>query len=239
VLATRTTVDVHWQDGRQARGAPAAAHAPCEHLDDHDFWPDDFVEEKPAVDDLDEDGALQTLTLSLNPPTPRPYIQPGLLIAACGDEAPRCCDSPGLPLSWARCTIGGLAVARLGQLCWHAACLQPGLHWCAAGAAPRPLPRTGVVLRVNAAARTAVVAWLGQAADGSLQPLEPAEAGETVSVYSIVVSCPALCILGAVFADSLLHPRQNILERSLQRPRRDDALGGVVVEQLTAGESTV
>jgi hypothetical protein len=68
----------------------------------------------------------------------------------------------------------------------------------AAGAAPRPLPRTGVVLRVNAAARTAVVAWLGQATDGSLQPLEPAEAGETVSVYSIVVSCPALCIVGAV-----------------------------------------
>jgi len=59
VLATRTTVDVHWQDGRHARGAPAAAHAPCEHLDDHDFWPDDFVEEKPAVDDLDEDGAAR------------------------------------------------------------------------------------------------------------------------------------------------------------------------------------
>ena len=115
---------------------------------------------------------------------------------------------------------GGLAVARLGQLCWHAACLQPGLHWCAAGAAPRPLPRTGVVLRVNAAARTAVVAWLGQAADGSLQPLEPAEAGETVSVYSIVVSCPALCILGAVFADSSLHPRQSRLEFAVAKARR-------------------
>ncbi len=107
VLATRTTVDVHWQDGRQARGAPAAAHGPCEHLDDPDFWPDDFVEEKPAVDDLDEDGAAQTLTLSLNPPTLRAYIQPGLHGAACGDEAPHCCDSPGLPLSYGRAAQRG------------------------------------------------------------------------------------------------------------------------------------
>ena len=57
----------------------------------------------------------------------------------------------------------------------------------AAGAVSAPLPRTGVVRRVSAAARTAVVAWLAQAADGSLQALPPGEAGETVSVYSIAV----------------------------------------------------
>jgi len=61
----------------------------------------------------------------------------------------------------------------------------------AAGALPAPLPCTGVVLKVNSAARTAVVAWLKQAASGSLQPLQPGEAGETVSVYSIMV-CPCV-----------------------------------------------
>ena len=59
VLRTHTLVDVHWQDGREVRGAPSTAHVPVEHLDDHDFWPDDFVEEKAVLDDLDEPGALQ------------------------------------------------------------------------------------------------------------------------------------------------------------------------------------
>lgn len=64
----------------------------------------------------------------------------------------------------------------------------------AAGALPAPLPRTGVVLKVNSAARTAVVAWLEQAASGALQPLQPGEAGETVSVYSIMVRpCERQC----------------------------------------------
>lgn len=60
VLRTHTLVDVHWQDGREGCGAPATAHVPVEHLDDHDFWPDDFVEEKAAVDDLDEPGTVHT-----------------------------------------------------------------------------------------------------------------------------------------------------------------------------------
>ena len=62
MLGTHTRVDVHWQDGREERGAPSTAFVPCEHLDDHDFWPDDFVEEKAVVDDLDEPG---TFALSL------------------------------------------------------------------------------------------------------------------------------------------------------------------------------
>lgn len=66
MLGTHTRVDVHWQDGREERGAPSTTFVPCEHLDDHDFWPDDFVEEKAVVDDLDEPGAFSLSRLCPN-----------------------------------------------------------------------------------------------------------------------------------------------------------------------------
>ena len=55
VVGTHTTVDVKWQDGRVETGIAAIDVIPRIFFDEHDFWPDDFVEEVP--DDLDSTTA--------------------------------------------------------------------------------------------------------------------------------------------------------------------------------------
>ena len=51
VIATTTLLDIAWQDGRYSYAAPAREFCPISHVDEHDFWPEDLVEDKP--DDLD------------------------------------------------------------------------------------------------------------------------------------------------------------------------------------------
>ena len=108
VMGSHTVADVVWQDGRREGGVAASTLLPITHLDDHDFWPDDLVLERP----LDDDDA------------------------------------------------GSPARGR------------------------RPTPRSGVVLSVDAAERTATVAWLTRGDDGRLSPPDPTTA-TIVPVYSI------------------------------------------------------
>ncbi|KAK9804890.1 hypothetical protein WJX72_010490 [[Myrmecia] bisecta] len=105
VINTRTVVDVRWQDGGLEQGLAAAECLPFEQQDDHDFWPEDVVEEK--ADEL--------------------------------------ADTP-----------------------------------------PAWRPRTGIVQRVNAAARTAVIKWLEKGFDDQAALMDIACLPETtVSVYAI------------------------------------------------------
>ena len=108
VMGSHTVADVVWQDGRRESGVAASALLPITHLDDHDFWPDDLVLERPVDDD----------------------------------------DAGGATRGW------------------------------------RPSPRSGVVLSVDAAERTAAVAWLTRGDDGRLAAPDPATA-TVVPVYSI------------------------------------------------------
>ena len=41
----RSEVEVVWQDGSVERGVPSAELYPIHHLDDHEFFPGDFVTE--------------------------------------------------------------------------------------------------------------------------------------------------------------------------------------------------
>ena len=40
-------MDLDWQDGRSEKGRPAVTLLPRHHLDDREFWPDDFVQLAP------------------------------------------------------------------------------------------------------------------------------------------------------------------------------------------------
>ena len=40
-------MDLDWQDGRSEAGIPAVSLLPRHHLDDREFWPNDFVQLVP------------------------------------------------------------------------------------------------------------------------------------------------------------------------------------------------
>lgn len=54
VIATRTTVDIQWQDGSVQWGASARDFLPVSFHDEHDFAIGDFVEERDPFADMDE-----------------------------------------------------------------------------------------------------------------------------------------------------------------------------------------
>eukprot|EP00271_Cylindrocystis_brebissonii_P005211 TRINITY_DN17172_c1_g4_i1.p1 TRINITY_DN17172_c1_g4~~TRINITY_DN17172_c1_g4_i1.p1 ORF type:complete len:1392 (+),score=291.27 TRINITY_DN17172_c1_g4_i1:430-4605(+) len=47
VVRTDTTVEVMWQDGTKSFDVPAVSLVPVSHFGDHDFWPGEFVVERP------------------------------------------------------------------------------------------------------------------------------------------------------------------------------------------------
>lgn len=56
-MATRTMVDIQWQDGTFQAGAAAKDFLPMSFHDDHDFAVGDFVEERDPFADMDEKPA--------------------------------------------------------------------------------------------------------------------------------------------------------------------------------------
>lgn len=54
VVATRTTVDIQWQDSTFQSSAEAKSFLPVSFHDDHDFMVGDFVEERDPFADMDE-----------------------------------------------------------------------------------------------------------------------------------------------------------------------------------------
>ena len=83
-LATRSEVEVVWQDGTVEQGVPSRELYPIHHLDDHEFFPGDFVTEARdgfhphsygVVQEVDHAGrccrcAVSTLSLPLSTPLP-------------------------------------------------------------------------------------------------------------------------------------------------------------------------
>jgi hypothetical protein len=47
IRCTHTTVDVQWQDGTLTKGLPATSLVPHHHIQDTEYWPEDFVILKP------------------------------------------------------------------------------------------------------------------------------------------------------------------------------------------------
>ena len=55
---TTTAVDVRWQDGRQEARVPARDLVPVAHLDEHDFFVGDLVEEIDPLADMDAEAQV-------------------------------------------------------------------------------------------------------------------------------------------------------------------------------------
>ena len=53
---TSTVVDVRWQNGRQEAGVRGRDLEPVTHLDEHDFFVGDLVEEIDPLADMDADA---------------------------------------------------------------------------------------------------------------------------------------------------------------------------------------
>lgn len=49
VVSTNTTVDVVWQDKRKTSGIPSTHLTPVFHLDEHEFFPGDYVNDKRGM----------------------------------------------------------------------------------------------------------------------------------------------------------------------------------------------
>ena len=58
VVLTTTTADIRWQDGTLQEAVPARDLIPMDHLDDHDFFVGDLVEEVDPFEDLEAPEAL-------------------------------------------------------------------------------------------------------------------------------------------------------------------------------------
>ncbi len=56
---TTTAVDVRWQDGRQEAGVPARDLVPVAHLDEHDFFVGDLVEDIDPLADMDAEALVR------------------------------------------------------------------------------------------------------------------------------------------------------------------------------------
>ena len=52
-MLTTTTADIRWQDGTLQGAVPTRDLIPMEHLDDHDFFVGDFVEEVDPFADME------------------------------------------------------------------------------------------------------------------------------------------------------------------------------------------
>jgi len=62
VEMTMTAVDVRWQDGRQEARVPARDLVPVAHLDEHDFFVGDLVEEIDPLADMDAEAQVRGAT---------------------------------------------------------------------------------------------------------------------------------------------------------------------------------
>ncbi|KAH0985681.1 hypothetical protein GBA52_012858 [Prunus armeniaca] len=51
IIKTKTKVDVVWQDGSHSLGLDSQTLAPVSVVNDHEFWPEQFVQEKSTCDD--------------------------------------------------------------------------------------------------------------------------------------------------------------------------------------------
>ncbi|KAI9341773.1 hypothetical protein DFJ73DRAFT_661686 [Zopfochytrium polystomum] len=67
VVRTETTLAVEWQDGTTANDIPSTDIMPCNHIDDQDMWPSDYVVMKKEGDQQSPaDSDLVGLVLSVN-----------------------------------------------------------------------------------------------------------------------------------------------------------------------------
>jgi hypothetical protein len=56
---TTTSVDVRWQDGRLEAQVPGRDLVPVTHLDEHEFFAGDLVEEIDPLADMNDDAQVR------------------------------------------------------------------------------------------------------------------------------------------------------------------------------------